>query len=201
MILALYSGFVNMFLIDKVRELCYYIIWKGGGIMKNRSLARFVVFALIQVVLCVLAFVFAAGISSAEPEFQTDGSIYVDGTDFTPLAQLGGEILNGALSLLALGASFLVTAVISAVLLVPFRFIAVRKDSILTRIEARGTLIVILVCTAVSLISAAIFGGAGCMVVALVLMIPQLLLSVLMYWLCIFLRSRRQDSVSRDCGA
>ena len=64
--------------------------------MKNRSLARFVVFALIQVVLCVLAFVFAAGISSAEPEFQTDGSIYVDGTDFTPLAQLGGEILNGA---------------------------------------------------------------------------------------------------------
>ena len=54
--------------------------------MKNRSLARFVVFALIQVVLCVLAFVFAAGISSAEPEFQTDGSIYVDGTDFTPLA-------------------------------------------------------------------------------------------------------------------
>lgn len=80
--------------------------------MKNRSLARFVVFALIQVVLCVLAFVFAAGISSAEPEFQTDGSIYVDGTDFTPLAQLGGEILNGALSLLALGASFLVTAVI-----------------------------------------------------------------------------------------
>ena len=83
----------------------------------------------------------------------------------------------------------------------PFRFIAVRKDSILTRIEARGTLIVILVCTAVSLISAAIFGGAGCMVVALVLMIPQLLLSVLMYWLCIFLRSRRQDSVSRDCGA
>lgn len=77
--------------------------------MKNRSLARFVVFALIQVVLCVLAFVFAAGISSAEPEFQTDGSIYVDGTDFTPLAQLGGEILNGALSLLALGASFLVT--------------------------------------------------------------------------------------------
>ena len=47
----------------------------------------------------------------------------------------------------------------------------------------------------------AIFGGAGCMVVALVLMIPQLLLSVLMYWLCIFLRSRRQDSVSRDCGA
>lgn len=73
--------------------------------MKNRSLARFVVFALIQVVLCVLAFVFAAGISSAEPEFQTDGSIYVDGTDFTPLAQLGGEILNGALSLLALGAS------------------------------------------------------------------------------------------------
>ena len=66
--------------------------------MKNRSLARFVVFALIQVVLCVLAFVFAAGISSAEPEFQTDGSIYVDGTDFTPLAQLGGEILNGARS-------------------------------------------------------------------------------------------------------
>ena len=154
--------------------------------MKNRSLARFVVFALIQVVLCVLAFVFAAGISSAEPEFQTDGSIYVDGTD---------------LSLLALGASFLVTAVISAVLLVPFRFISVRKDSILTRIEARGTLIVILVCTAVSLISAAIFGRAGCMVVALVLMIPQLLLSVLMYWLCIFLRSRRQDVVSRDCGA
>ena len=46
-----------------------------------------------------------------------------------------------------------------------------------------------------------LFGGAGCMVVALVLMIPQLLLSVLMYWLCIFLRSRRQDSVSRDCGA
>ena len=29
LILALYSGFVNMFLIDKVRELCYYIIWKG----------------------------------------------------------------------------------------------------------------------------------------------------------------------------
>lgn len=169
--------------------------------MKNRSLARFVVFALIQVVLCVLAFVFAAEISSAEPEFRTDGSIYVDGTDFTPLALLGGEILNGALSLLALGASFLVTAVISAVLLVPFRFISVRKDSILTRIEARGTLIVILVCTAVSLISAAIFGRAGCMVVALVLMIPQLLLSVLMYWLCIFLRSRRQDFVSRDCGA
>ena len=109
--------------------------------MKNRSLARFVVFALIQVVLCVLAFVFAAGISSAEPAFQTDGSIYVDGTDFTPLAQLGGEILNGALSLLALGASFLVTAVISAVLLLPFRFIAVRKDSILTRIEDRKSVV------------------------------------------------------------
>ena len=94
--------------------------------MKNRSLARFVVFALIQVLLCVLAFVFAAGM-----------------------------------------------------------------DSILTRIEARGTLIVILACTAVSVISSAIFGGTGCMVVALVLMIPQLLLSVLMYWLCIFQRSRR----------
>lgn len=146
--------------------------------MKNRSLARFIVFALIQVALCVLAFVFAAGISSAESEFQTDGSIYVDGTDFTPLAELGGEALNGALSLLALGASFLVTAVISAVLLVPFRFIAIRKDSILTHVEARGTLIVILVCTAVSLISAAIFGGVDCVVVTLMLMIPQILLSV-----------------------
>ena len=29
LILALYSGFVNMFLFDKVRELCYNIIWKG----------------------------------------------------------------------------------------------------------------------------------------------------------------------------
>ena len=29
--------------------------------MKNRSLARFVVFAMIQVVLCILAFVVAAG--------------------------------------------------------------------------------------------------------------------------------------------
>ncbi|MFR0854760.1 hypothetical protein [Ruminococcus sp.] len=81
--------------------------------MKNRSLARFVVFALIQVVLCVLAFVFAAVISSAEPEFQTDGSIYVDGTDFTPLAQLGAR-LNGVYAAGA-RASFLVTAVISAV--------------------------------------------------------------------------------------
>ena len=161
--------------------------------MKRTALARFIVFAVLQVILCVMAFSLAAGITSAEPEVQPAGSLYIDGTDFTPIAELSTAALNGVLSLLSVGASLVMMTAASAALLIPFRFIAVRKGSSLTRAESRGTMIVILFCTAVSLISAAVYGGAWCMLLTLLMALPQLLLGILLYWLCIFLRSGKQQ--------
>lgn len=161
--------------------------------MKKNALARFITFSALYAMLCVLAVSLAVGCwQTAQVGVANPGSLYIDGSDFTPLLELGSLAVNGMLLLFAVGSSFVVMTFVSALFLVPFRFIAVRKDSAFTRREVLGTLTTIVAGVVLSAAAAAILGGTECVAFALLLVIPQVLIGTLLYWLCIFLRYRKQ---------
>ena len=162
--------------------------------MKKNALARTITFSALQAMLCVLAVTLAVGCwQTAQESAAEPGSVlYIDGSDFTPLLELGSLAVTGMLLLFAVGSSFVVMTFVSALFLIPFRFIAVRKDSAFTRREVLGTLITIVAGVVLSAVAAAILGGTECVTFALLLVIPQVLIGTLLYWLCIFLRFRKQ---------
>lgn len=133
--------------------------------LRAAHIARFTVFVVIHIVLCVLVFCYA----KQAGEIGT-----VDGTDYTRIGI--ADLLGGAFYTVAM-------LVWSAVLLTPLRFIAVRKNSRVTELEVKGTLAAAVAGGILSLIMGAICMGIGALVVMAMMFVPVLILEIAMYWI------------------
>ncbi len=133
--------------------------------LRAAHIARFAVFIVIHIVLCVLVFCYA----KQAGEIGT-----VDGTDYTRIGKV--DLLGGAFYTVAM-------LVWSAVLLTPLRFIAVRKNSRVTELEVKGTLAAAVAGGVLSLIMGAICMGIGALVVMGMMFVPVLILEIAMYWI------------------
>lgn len=160
--------------------------------MKKTAVARFTVFVVIHTLLCFSAAVYAWEYTGGLQTVESPGSgIFIDGTDFSLLAELAVFSVNGLLSAFSAVITFAAMTVLSVVLLIPFRFIAVRKFTMITHAEQRATLVVILAGVALAVLAALIFGGIAAVPSCLLFLVPTLLIEILMYWLTLFFRARR----------
>ena len=160
--------------------------------MKGRAAARLVVFSVIHALLCIFAALYAvenAGLLGLVE--MPDSPIYVDGSDFTGLISIMAVSANGLVSAVISVVYFAVMTVLSAALLLPFRFIAVRRFSVVTPMEKNVTLAVILAGTLLSALGAMIFGGITVVPYCLLFLLPALLVEVLMYWLVLYFRCKK----------
>ncbi|MGN1340906.1 MAG: hypothetical protein ACI4WS_11485 [Oscillospiraceae bacterium] len=159
--------------------------------MNKRAAARFVVFTVIHVLLCVSAALYALECAgAAEIVDSPESGLYIDGSDFTPLAELMVFSVNGLFSAFMTVVYFAFMTVMSTVLLVPFRLIAVRRFTVVTRRERNAALTVILSGTALALLAAMISGGFQTGLYCLLFLLPTLLIEMLLYWLTLYLKSR-----------
>lgn len=159
--------------------------------MKKTSAARFIVFVVIHVLLCVSAALYVSEYTTTLIRLESPDSMYIDGADFTPLAELAVISVNGFLSAFVTVIYFAFMTILSVVLLIPFRLISVRKFTIITRREQRATLAVILAGTVLTALAVLIFCGVTSVPRLLLFLLPSLLIEILMYWLTLYFRSKR----------
>ncbi len=160
--------------------------------MNKRSAVRFAVFVVIHILLCVSAALYAAECAQpGQPVSAPDSPVYVDGSDFTPLIELAVFSANGLFSSFLLIVYFAAMTVFSVILLIPFRYISVRKFTVVSPSEPKATLAVILAGAALTILAVMIFRGASAIPLVLLLLIPPLLIEILMYWLTLLFRSRK----------
>lgn len=158
--------------------------------MKKTAAARFIVFVVIHVLLCVSAALYDSEYTTLI-RLESPDSMYIDGADFTPLAELAVISVNGFLSAFVTVICFAFMTILSVVLLIPFRLISVRKFTIITRREQRATLAVILAGTVLTALAVLIFCGVTSVPRLLLFLLPSLLIEILMYWLTLYFRSKR----------
>ena len=158
--------------------------------MKKTSAARFIVFVVIHVLLCVSAALYVSEYTTLI-RLESPDSMYIDGADFTPLAELAVISVNGFFSTFVTVICFAFMTILSVVLLIPFRLISVRKFTIITRREQRATLAVILAGTVLTALAVLIFCGVTSVPRLLLFLLPSLLIEILMYWLTLYFRSKR----------
>lgn len=159
--------------------------------MKKASLARFAVFVIIHVLLCISAALYAQECVGAAGLVQApESGLTIDGSDFTPLAELMVFSVNGMLSGFLSVVYVALMTVFSIVLLLPFRFISVRRFTVITRRERNATMAVIIAGTVLAVLAVMIFCGLSAVPLCLLFLLPTLLIEILMYWLTLYFRSK-----------
>lgn len=102
-----------------------------SGTQKGRILS----FIAIAAVLLGLILLCADTVTEQTPVATSPGSCYIDGSDFTPVANLCVAGFNGFILLLAMLILVSIVWVASTVSLLAWRFIAIQKKSVVTELE------------------------------------------------------------------
>lgn len=143
---------------------------------------RFMIFIVFHIVLCVFAFFYAKDVVEFEPIADTMSDAYVDGTDVTHIVNAGIYAFNGIFAVITGGLYVLMMFVWSAILMIPFRIIAVRKTTQVTDFEVKATLVVTVVGVVLSLAAGMLFMGTGGLWLMGVLFLPVLIFELPVYW-------------------
>lgn len=113
------------------------------------------IFSLL--VLLILLFISVLGyayeLTNSEPLVDYAEEVYVDGENFTPIANLFMSGANGILQIIEYFAICCAMLVISLALLVPWKCIAIRKNSIVEKIECKISVMMLIAFMIFSLIT------------------------------------------------
>ncbi|MDE7287909.1 MAG: hypothetical protein K2N71_00185, partial [Oscillospiraceae bacterium] len=121
---------------------------------------------------------------------------YVDGSDMTEIVNGGISVFNSALGFFVLVTYIIAMIVISAVAVVLFRFIAIRKTSCVTDYEVKLTFRVIAFGSAAALAAGLIyFKGQFFISMAIMLLIP-FTFEMAVYWSV--LKSKNKTNILKD---
>ncbi len=152
--------------------------------MNKSAKARFAVFSIIHLLLLVSAIAYIkeyAELLYNRMAKQVSG-YYVDGSDMTEIVNGGISVFNSALGFFVLVSYIVAMIVISAILVVLFRFIAIRKNSCVTDFEVKLTFRVIAFGLSAALVTGIIyFKGQFFIPMAIMLLIP-FTFEMAVYW-------------------
>lgn len=118
--------------------------------LSNKQKVRIISLLIISILLFLNTMGYINAIQNAGHEIDYVEDVYVDGEDFSPIANLFILGTNGMMQLLTCIVTFIATTIISLIFLIPWRLIAVRKDSEIAQKEpdiAKAMLIVFVVLT------------------------------------------------------
>lgn len=160
--------------------------------MKNTARLRVICFIVIQFMVCACAFLYSReyDVLRINGLGITQESIYIDGSDMTPLYNAMSEAYFGILGGVVLAIYFGYMAMLTAGLIIPLRLIAVRKNSLIKPGEHKAALGVILGGIVLTTGASALFISIESALPTLILLIPALIMEMLIYWLCLFRRGR-----------
>lgn len=158
---------------------------------KARSISLFVIELLLF--LCILGY--AGGVSSSGNQIDSVDNLNVDGSDFSPIANLFVSGTNGMLQAMTVLASYLFMIIISFILLVPWRLIALRKSAEIADNEltiSKKSLVTFIIVTPITslIITHFTYGGF----ITVLTLIP----TVLLLMLCIFPMKKRINAKRQD---
>ena len=125
--------------------------------MSRPGIARIIVFSVILILLAYFSvgYTYETFNTSLKQQFidvDDINNINIDGSDFTPGFRILGTGINSFLALMTFGTYAIVILVVSAIFIVPFRFIGLRKNSIVTDTEKKITKAVFAGAVAISII-------------------------------------------------
>ena len=125
--------------------------------MSRPGIARIIVFSVILILLAYFSagYTYETFNTSLKQQFidvDDINNINIDSSDFTPGFRILGTGFNSFLALLTFGTYAIVILVVSAIFIVPFRFIGLRKNSIVTDMEKKTTKAVFAGAVAISII-------------------------------------------------
>lgn len=145
--------------------------------------ARLITLAVIVTYLlfCVLAYVWEVRMQT--PQFEYVDSMQVDGAEAAPIANLFVAGANGLLGFLNMILSVVAMLVVALLLLVPWRCIAIRKNSVVTEIEWKVSKYLLIGFTVLSLVIGVIMLRFANLIFLLILAITPALVILLLAFL------------------
>ena len=109
--------------------------------MGKAGTARIIILAVILLFLAYFAAGSAYGIynTGKMEQYLNSGEITIDGTDFTPIFDLAGYGVTSFIGFMTSVAYGIIISVLSLILIIPLRLIAIRKDLTISEHEKRAT--------------------------------------------------------------
>lgn len=166
--------------------------------MNTKDKVRLVFFALIHIFLCLSAFLYTEGCVQGTDTAGYVDEMYIDGTDFTGIVNLGVFAFNGVLSVFAIIVCIGVMVFWSVVLVIPLRLIALRKCASVSVTELKATLWITAAGAGVALILSAVSLGIDCIVLTAVLLLVPLFFEMFFYLPRLHSRRKASKAVSAD---
>lgn len=121
--------------------------------LSNRQKVRIISLLIISILLFLSASGYASSIKNAGQQIDYVEDMNVDGSDFSPIANLFIAGTNGFLQFLTSIVAVIAMVVISLILLIPWRLIAIKKDSKISKAEpdiAKAILIIFVIITPIT---------------------------------------------------
>ena len=121
--------------------------------LSNRQKVRMISLLIISILLFLSASGYVRSIQNAGQQIYYVEDMDVDGSDCSPIANLFIAGTNGMLQLLTCIAAVVIMVIDSLILLIPWRLIAIRKDSEISKKEpdiAKAILIIFVVITPIT---------------------------------------------------
>ncbi len=121
--------------------------------LSGRQKARIISLLIISILLFLSSSEYVRSIQNSGQQIDYVENMTVDGSDFTPIANLFVAGTNGFLQFLTSVLAVIAIVIISLILLIPWRLIAIRKDSEISKKEpeiAKAILVLFVVITPVT---------------------------------------------------
>lgn len=121
--------------------------------LSNRQKMRIISLLIISILLFLSSSEYARSIQNSGQQIDYAENMTVDGSDFTPIANLFVAGTNGFLQFLTSVLAVIAIVIISLILLIPWRLIAIRKDSEISKEEpdiAKAILVIFVVITSIT---------------------------------------------------
>lgn len=164
---------------------------KAFSELTSRQKARMLSLLGVMVLLLALVLMYVAAFANEQQQIQAAENVNVDGSDFTPLVNLFVSGANGLLLFAECIAAGLVMVFFSLLLLVPWRIIAIKKDSEIAKCELNMSLIILAGFAAAALIIGLIISRFTLLTVILFLEFIPTVIYLLLCVLPLYLAGKR----------
>lgn len=159
--------------------------------LTSRQKARMISLLVIMIVLFAFVLMYVAAFANEQQQIQPVENLNVDGSDFSPIANLFVAGANGLLLLVECLVTSAVMLFFSLLLLVPWRIIAIRKGSAVNNTELKISLVMLAVFAAAALIIGLIISRFTMLTIILFLEFVPTAVYLLLSVLPLYLASKR----------
>lgn len=163
--------------------------------LSREQKARMIAAFCICIILNVMAILYVSELSNYSPEVQAVDNLYVDGSDFTPIANLAIDGMNSFIYVLTFVVSVVAIFVFGILMLLPFLFIALRKTAVIHETELQYAKKLIWATALFSFLICLIVSRFSLILIDILFVFLPMVLMVLFYYLPLKLRIKSNEKI------